>query len=227
MSTLLLRLEGPLQAWSSQGKLSVRDTEREPTKSGVLGLVGAAIGMDRSDDATLSELVRLAMAVRVDRAGSLLRDFHTAGGGRFRGREYWVHDAKDCVPSERYYLQDASFVVALSGERPLLERIVRGFAAPKWPLFLGRRSCPLAVAPVVGLRDAGLADAVRTAPQAERVDDARLRILIECADGEAGDTREDVPLSFAEGARRYASRRVRTEWVEFAKPEAATREARP
>ena len=59
MKVLLIRLEGPLQAWSAQGKLGVRDTEREPTKSGVLGLIGAALGMPRTDDVTLAALASL------------------------------------------------------------------------------------------------------------------------------------------------------------------------
>ncbi|MFO0558669.1 MAG: type I-E CRISPR-associated protein Cas5/CasD [Polyangiales bacterium] len=217
MSTLLLRLEGPLQAWSSQGKLSVRDTEREPTKSGVLGLVGAAIGMDRDDDATLALLAQLRMAARVDRAGTLLHDYHTAGGGTFRGdNNYLVHDAKDCIPSHRYYLQDASFTVGLEGDRALLDRVALGFAAPKWPLFLGRRSCPLSVLPVLGVVEDSLDKAIERASRAERHDGHALRAVVECVKGQDGDTRMDVPLSFREGARRYGPRRVRTVWIEFA-----------
>jgi CRISPR system Cascade subunit CasD len=223
---LLLRLEGPLQAWSSQGKLSIRDTEREPTKSGVLGLVGAAIGMDRDDEATLALLAQLRMAARVDRAGTLLHDYHTAGGGTFRGdNNYFVHDAKDCIPSHRYYLQDASFTVGLEGDRALLERVARGFAAPKWPLFLGRRSCPLSVPPVLGVVEDSLDRAIERVSRAERHDGHSLRAVLECEKGQDGDTRMDVPLSFREGARRYGPRRVRTVWIEFA-PEGQAQEQR-
>ncbi len=214
MSTLLLRLEGPLQAWSSQGKLGVRDTEREPTKSGVLGLLGAALGVDRSDDAGLAELARLAMAVRVDRAGSLLHDYHTAGGGSFRGsKKYTVHGTNDCVPTHRYYLQDASFLVGLEGERALLERVARAFDAPRWPLCLGRRSCPLSVFPVIAVVDEPLVQAVRSAPRAERSDVGALRMVVETPDASEGDPRGDVPLSFGPYERRYGVRYVRTEWL--------------
>jgi CRISPR system Cascade subunit CasD len=224
---LLLRLEGPLQAWSSQGKLSIRDTEREPTKSGVLGLVGAAIGMDRNDDAMLARLAQLRMAVRVDRAGTLLRDFHTAGSGTFRGRDdYFVYGTNNCVPSNRYYLQDASFTVGLEGERELLAQIERGFAAPRWPLYLGRRSCALSVFPVLGLVDDALEEAIARAPRAERCDRGALRAVVECIQGQDGDMRMDVPRSFREGARRYLPRRVRTVWVEHAL-QAQTQEPSP
>lgn len=44
MSTLLLRLAGPLQAWGTESKFETRRTEREPTRSGVVGLLMAALG---------------------------------------------------------------------------------------------------------------------------------------------------------------------------------------
>jgi CRISPR system Cascade subunit CasD len=207
-----MRLEGPLQAWSAQGKLGVRDTEREPTKSGVLGFVGAALGMARDDEALLNELSGLQMAVRVDRAGSLLRDYHTAGGSRFRGRPYFVYGTADCVPSHRYYLQDASFVVGLAGDRELIGRIGTALQTPRFPLFLGRRSCPPSVPPFITLRDTTLAGAITEAPLADRSDAAPYRTIVEVAPG-AGDSRDDVPLSFASAERRYGRRYVATEWL--------------
>ncbi len=224
MTSIVLRLEGPLQAWSAQGKLRVRDTEREPTKSGVLGLVGAALGMARGDDATLAELCRLAMAVRVDRAGSLLRDFHTAGGGRFRGQPYTAYEVKSCIPTERFYLQEASFTVALQGDEALIGRIADALKSPRWPLFLGRRSCPPSEQVLLGVVAEDASTAVRRAPLAERADEGRLRIVVE-ADGDRGDPRDDVPLSFSEVERRYGTRYVRTEWM--TRVSAAQQEVQP
>ncbi len=212
MKSILLRLEGPLQAWGTQSKLGVRATDREPSKSGVLGMVGAALGMERADSAMLATLCSLRMAVRVDRAGLLLRDYHTAGGGHFRGREYLVFGAHDCIPSNRYYLQDASFVVALSGEDELVDRVARAVQSAHWPLFLGRRACPPAVPVFLGVASDNAVAAVRTAPLAERIDQDSLRIVVEVPPEEGGEPRYDVPLSFAEGARRYGLRYVRTDW---------------
>lgn len=212
MTAVVLRLEGPLQAWSAQGKLGIRDTEREPTKSGVLGLVGAAMGMPRDDDATLATLRALTMAVRVDRPGSLLRDFHTAGGGRFRGEAYFTFGTKSCIPTDRYYLQEASFVAALEGDRALVERIAAALRSPRWPLFLGRRSCPPATPVLMGVVERSAVDAVREAPRAEPSAEGELRIVVE-SDGAGGDARYDVPLSFSERERRYGVRYVRTEWT--------------
>ena len=46
-ATLLLRLQGPMQSWGTTSRFDERDTQLEPSKSGVLGLVCAAIGRDR------------------------------------------------------------------------------------------------------------------------------------------------------------------------------------
>jgi CRISPR system Cascade subunit CasD len=113
MKSVLLRLAGPLQSWGTQGRFGIRDTDTEPSKSGVLGLVGAALGMQREDEATLARLRTLQMAVRVDREGSPLRDYHTVGGGRFRGGAYglWSVEAgkleEKTALTQRYYLCDA------------------------------------------------------------------------------------------------------------------------
>lgn len=215
MKSLVLRLEGPLQAWATQSKLGVRDTDREPSKSGVLGLLGAALGMERHNEAMLARLRSLSMAVRVDRSGSLLRDYHTAGGGSFRGQaNYTVHGTKDCVPSHRYYLQGASFVAALSGEDELIEEGASALANPRWPLFLGRRACPPSAPLLLHTVDGAAEQAVRAAPAAEEIQDERLRLLVEVdSQDEGAEPRQDVPMSFAEGRRRYAVRYVRTEWV--------------
>lgn len=214
MKSVLLRLEGPLQAWGTQSKLGVRTTDREPSKSGVLGLVGAALGMAREDRAMLATLSSLTLAVRVDRAGLLLRDYHTAGGGRFRGQEHLVFGVKECIRSDRYYLQDASFVAALSGEDALIDRIARAVRSPHWPLFLGRRACPPSQPLFLGVVSAGASFAVRSAPLTDRTDGGSLRVVVEVPPEEGGEPRYDVPLSFEEGARRYGLRYVRTEWFE-------------
>ena len=78
MATLLLRLAAPLQSWGSDSKFETRKTDREPTKSGVVGLLAAALGLRRDDTEGLARLNGLRFAVRADQEGSLLVDFHTA-----------------------------------------------------------------------------------------------------------------------------------------------------
>lgn len=63
MATLLLRLAAPLQSWGADSKFETRKTNREPTKSGVIGLLAAALGLRRDDAAGLARLNGLAFAV--------------------------------------------------------------------------------------------------------------------------------------------------------------------
>ena len=78
MATLLLRLAAPLQAWGADSKFETRKTNREPTKSGVIGLLAAALGLRRDESEGLARLTGLRFGVRVEREGQLLVDYHTA-----------------------------------------------------------------------------------------------------------------------------------------------------
>ena len=219
MKTVVLRLEGPLQAWATQSRFGIRDTDREPSKSGVLGVIAAALGMERDDDALLASLAKLELAVRVDRPGSLLRDYHTAGGGTFRGgRKYFVHGTSDCVPTQRYLLQDASFSAALGGEDDLVDKVAIALRSPHWPLFLGRRACVPSVPVLLQVVAIAPRVAIREAPLADRAEGRRFRLVCDAQANEAGDARIDVPLSFREGSRRYAHRTVITDWLEVREP---------
>ena len=59
MATLLLRLAAPLQAWGADSKFETRKTAREPTKSGVIGLLAAALGLRRDETEPLTRLAQL------------------------------------------------------------------------------------------------------------------------------------------------------------------------
>lgn len=217
MKSVLIRLEGPLQSWGTQGRFKIRDTETEPSKSGVIGLVGAALGMPRDDAATLAQLAFLRMAVRVDREGTLLRDYHTVGGGDFRGQKHGVGGKEGVtVLTERHYLADAVFLAALGGDdHALVERIAAALADPVWPLFLGRKACVPSAPPFAGIVDDDPESASRKAPwPVPRWGDrapARLRLVLEA---DAGRPRFDQPVSFQLYERGHARRFVRVEWMD-------------
>jgi CRISPR system Cascade subunit CasD len=78
MATLLLRLVGPIQSWGTASRFDERDTGKEPSKSGVLGLLAAASGIDRENWLDLEPLTRLIMGVRHDRPGIPMREYQTA-----------------------------------------------------------------------------------------------------------------------------------------------------
>lgn len=69
MPTLLLRLVGPMQSWGTTSRFDQRDTGKEPSKSGVIGLLAAALGIDRENWIDLEPLTLLSMGARHDRPG--------------------------------------------------------------------------------------------------------------------------------------------------------------
>lgn len=157
---LLLRLEGPLQSWGSRSRWDVRDTQPEPTKSGIVGLLGCALGYERGDRRLEEELDGgLRFGVRVEQPGRVLEDFQTvtdflptaagefrvSGGTRSAPALRSDREARPAtILSPRFYLEDASFLVALEGVEAgsdLLPRCASALQRPAWTLFLGRKAC--------------------------------------------------------------------------------------
>ena len=184
-----------------------RDTALEPTRSGVIGLICAAIGIARGENISRFDTIR--MGVRVDVEGRVSRDYHiaqhiyTAGGAT---------KLKESEPSTRYYLADAAFLVGLEGEDvALLRQLHQALQAPVWPLFLGRKAFVPATSVHLadGLRPTEtLEEALRSYPWLGRATQNRrekLRLVLEESNGP--EVRQDQPLSFAR--REFAPRRVR------------------
>lgn len=213
MATLLLRLAGPLQAWGAESKFETRRTLGFPTKSGVIGLLAAALGYPRDmPQERLDELNALRFGVRIDREGSYLRDYHTAHGAK----------EKDSYITHRFYLEDAVFLAGLeSGDPALLERLQNALTHPAYPLFLGRRACPPTMPLLRGIRETDLLTALREEPwlladwrkKRTSPDERRLRIIAD-ADGEAdAEPLRDVAASYSRSHRKYVWRAVRDEYV--------------
>lgn len=143
MPTLLLRLVGPMQSWGTTSRFDQRDTGKEPSKSGVIGLLAAALGIDRENWTDLEPLTRLSMGVRHDRAGVPKRDYQTAGCAATDTiiKADGTPSKNGGVVSQRFYLADAAFLVGLEcDERSLLEQLHVALRNPVWPLALGRKS---------------------------------------------------------------------------------------
>lgn len=143
---LILKLQGPMQAWGGHTFEDYRPTNLFPTRSGIVGLLGACLGVDRDDvegRTALSE--SFIFAVRDD-AGSRARvvtDYHTV----MHARRVDGKAGKNPVESHREYLCDAAFTAALCFRDAAefgLDRVLSGISRPRYTPFLGRRSCPLA-----------------------------------------------------------------------------------
>jgi len=144
INTLYLRLEGPMQAWGThQSKFVVRRTGSAPTKSAVIGMLCAALGIPRAEASVewLPRLAALTMGVRIDRAGIRWWDYHTVGA-KMQMRTAKGEFKSGAMLTRREYLCDASFLVVLQGEPPLISELSDALAAPCWPIYLGRKSCP-------------------------------------------------------------------------------------
>lgn len=145
-NTLFLRLEGSLQAWGDQqSKFVVRRTAEAPTKSGVIGMLCAALGVSRPEagDEWLPKLGALRMGVRLDRPGVRWWDYHTVGARmRMRIAEGEGKSKPGAMLTRREYLCDASFLIALQGKSGLIAQLEAAMKAPQWTLYLGRKSCP-------------------------------------------------------------------------------------
>jgi len=224
MGTLLLRLAGPMQAWGTQSRFTERDTGLEPAKSGVVGLLCAALGRPRREP--VDDLAALRMGVRVDHEGTLAVDYHTAGGTHRLGESYGVYKASGAAPStvvsRRYYLADADFLVGLEGEGELLRLLERALREPTWQLCLGRKSLVPGVPVWVpdGLcLDLDLETALGrypwpglgvALPPAEWRPE-RVRLVLETAGGT--EVRRDQPIGAAFQERRFALRQVQTTFL--------------
>ena len=202
MASLLLRLAAPLQSWGSDSKFEPRKTDREPTKSGVVGLLAAALGLRRDDTEGLARLNGLRFAVRADQEGSLLVDFHTA---KSRDTSYVTY---------RHYLQDAVFLAGLESEdEALLRELEAALRHPVYPLYLGRRSCPPTLPLFLGIRAGKLLDTLRAEPLlVKQRNGAPLHIVADADPADAAAVpRRDLAVSFSPIHRQYGFRPVR-EW---------------
>lgn len=198
MSTLLLRFKAPMMSWGRQSRFTIRDTGSEPTKSAVIGLLCAALG--RSREEPIADLAALRMGVRVDCEGVILQDYHTIQDAvRSSGARN-----DDGVISIRHYVADGDYLIGLEGESALLEVLESALEKPVWSLYFGRKSFVPSVPVLVGRRESGLVDALRTEPL--RYPRSRVRFVLD--DPEGNDIRQDVPLDWSR--RRFGSRAVKT-----------------
>jgi CRISPR system Cascade subunit CasD len=228
-TSLVLRLAGPLQSWGAQSQFNRRDTQPEPTKSGVLGLLAAAYGVRREDP--IEALLTLSFGVRTDRPGTLLRDYHTvstldgsplpSAQVNARGMQKRTSPPKHTHVTNRYYLQDAVFVAAVSGPEPLLTTLVAALRSPAFPLALGRRSCPPAHPLLLTDKRDGtdlwsgdvLTVLQRVPWQTSKGKRPQGQLPVTVDDPAGDDIRTDLPTSFDPLRRAFVTRTVAHHWV--------------
>lgn len=133
MDVLTIRVSAPLQSYGNQATFNRRTTNYYPTKSAVIGLVAASLGLRREDD-HIQRLNQLEYAVRIDQVGLMMTDFQTVETDPQKETRKITY---------REYLQDYVYAIAIgSRDKELIQTISYALLHPKFQLYWGRRSNP-------------------------------------------------------------------------------------
>lgn len=152
---LIFRLYAPLASWGEAAVGETRPTATYPGKGAVLGLLGAALGVRRDDDAGQTQLREsIAMGVKQYTPGMLMRDYHTVQMPAAQSKVSYhtrkeelsgPRDALKTILSSRDYRCDGLWTVAVwltPAATLTLSELEQALKTPYYPLYLGRKSCP-------------------------------------------------------------------------------------
>jgi len=226
-ANLALLLDGPLQSWGFASRFQRRTTGLYPTKSGVIGLVCAAMGLVKGSPEEsewlpkVSALKMTSILIPRDVPGAdaqlpvrRLEDYHTV----LETRRASGALNKDAVVTRRQYLLEARFGVILAGNRTVLECAAAALQNPIWGVWLGRKSC-IPSAPVFVALCKSQDAAWKAILQACKVsEDTHMETFTTVTEvkhfAEGTDSISDQPVSFGDGTssgsgmRQFAVRRI-------------------
>ncbi len=217
-AALAIYLDAPLQSWGVSSRFQRRGTESAPSKSGVLGLISAAMGIDKhaSDESDrLAPLSACSFSVFPLATGEKpapvlrLEDFHTVGGGydrddpvdKLRIARKASGGVSTTIVTRRFYLEQARFAAVLVGDSGILQKVAAALEDPIWGVWFGRKCC-LPAAPLLPTLASSMSDALDALLQK-----TGSRIVGEgCIeqDGAGAWHHPDQPVSF--GRREFVSR---------------------
>ena len=222
MKSLLLKFAGPLQSWGTGSHFETRMTDLYPSKSAVIGLVAAALGYRRDEDEKTGVLNGLDFAVRIDQPGTLLKDYQI------------VHSTKRNYVTERYYLEDAVYIAALSGTDPeWVEEIEEALNHPYFQSSFGRRSAVPTYDFIMGTVEGGPIEALQKCEwQAskwyKRIQGETVHLEIfadgHLLDSRTAEKRQDRVLSFSQKSRQFGFRYEKRKIIEIQNPEKSLRD---
>lgn len=221
---LALRLEGPLQSWGFESQYNRRNTGLLPTKSAILGMCCAALGIPRGSEeekALLEQCLDLRLlTVAIPRSLKYgekptelsvrrITDYHTVQYTKTASGSI-----KDTHLTYRQYLCDASFTCVLSGNAKLINRLAKdergqGLENPVWGIWLGRKAC-IPTAPVLAGIFPDEAGALHELLGAQPLKAFTHQREVERFE-DGSDSLPDQPLCFSapDGIRKFSPRRVK------------------
>jgi len=141
----------PLASFGEFSFDEIRDTDKYPTKSSIMGLVGGALGIDRKNIQDLRELYKYSFAVIVNNYGKVMRDYHIVQCGKninlnsTRKDELLSGDIES-IQTYRYYRENSEYIIALwenKISKYSLEDISHALQYPVYVPYIGRKSCTL------------------------------------------------------------------------------------
>lgn len=213
-SFIALLLDAPLQSWGTSSRFERRGTALHPSKSAVIGMIAAAMGIDKFDPTEPAQIAKLAelniTMITLPKKSPMRRieDFHTTEGTlRADGSRN-----QNCVVSRREYLADARFGILIKGEDELLHHIANALQDPIWGIWLGRKNCIPALPIFVGHENdesvvwAKLLNRAALDENSKLDDFSRIEEVKEFAEG--SDSIRDVPITFSRPAAS-CPRRIR------------------
>jgi CRISPR system Cascade subunit CasD len=196
-----------MQGWGYMADHAFRNSLPYPTRSGITGLLAAAIGTNRNDPEESAETARLnklrmtILGLQVGSRGSgrQIRDYHTA---QTRNRNGVV--IGDATVTRRDYLVDSKFLVMLDGDDDFLDELQSALKNPVWFGTLARRSCVPSSPFLLGRFESEALAVAEIETRIGKPVAVRLRID-EVQIG--GTLLRDLPLGF--GERRFGQRMIR------------------
>jgi CRISPR system Cascade subunit CasD len=212
-----------MQSWGHSSRFERRTTALHPTRSGVFGLIAAALGINKEGADEAVQIARLAALQTTiitlprhdSRKGELLmqrlEDYHTVTGIR---RASGKVDPDATVQTYRHYLLDARFGVLLEGSAPLLKDIASALRDPRWGVWLGRKCC-LPASPVLVTVQPHRAQAWvellrRAGYNGTELEEQFDRVIDASATDSGADMIEDNPIAFGNPiGERHAPRWIR------------------
>lgn len=219
---LALLFDGPMQSWGHASRFERRTTALHPTRSGVCGILAAALGIDKRSPDEGARLARLDAlrftTLKLDKFSrgqelpiERLEDYHTVTGiRRASGKE----DPDATVQTYRHYLLDARFGVLIEGPKSLVEEVAAALRNPRWGVWFGRKCCIPACPVLAGVsadRSGAWRQLLRRAGRSEDEAEELFDRIIEVDATDAGaETIEDHPVAFGRPiGERHAPRWIR------------------
>lgn len=211
MKTILLKFAAPLQSWGANSHFEVRHTDFYPSKSAVIGLIAASFGYRRNENEKISKLNEIDFAVRIDEQGHLLRDYQIAQ--KFKDEDI----IERTYVTNRYYLEDAIFVVAISHkDDTFMENIFKSLNNPYFQQFLGRKSTPVNYDFLLSIIDCSPLEALKKERwharefYKKRLKKEKVNLEIYCDNNLVGEDsrimRKDKVISFSQKNRTFKYR---------------------